>query len=44
MSLLEGTAPWKGLPEVLGGLDLTLAFSRPLFGVAENHDRPSASL
>lgn len=35
---------WKGLPEVLGGLDLILAFSRPPFGVAKNHDRSSASL
>lgn len=44
MSLLRGTVPWKkGLPKVLGGLDLILAFSRPPVGVAKNHDRSSAS-
>lgn len=44
MHLLRGTVPWKGLPEVLVGLDLILAFSRPPFGVAKNHDRSDASL
>lgn len=41
--LFGGAVPWRGLPGVLGSLDLILAFSRPPLGVAKNHDRSSAS-
>lgn len=44
MSPLEGILPSKRLPEALVGLVLRLAFPRPPAGMAENHDRPSASL